>query len=95
MSEFSSGDDPEPGNSSRFSIAGFLLLMFIGCVMATAGYYVVRGISAQDLEFAGLTTGDASSSGRFVFILFTLSAPILLMIVFSLVAGVIMWIRGR
>jgi len=57
----------------RFTLQGLFLLTLVVCAMGTAGAYLVRSLSG-------------SRSDRFMFILFTLAAPPLLVIVVSTLA---------
>jgi hypothetical protein len=63
-----------PGNwQPRFSINTMLMVTFVFSVMATAGSYLVRSLS------------QGGRPAHLVFIMFTLSAPTLMMIVVSVV----------
>lgn len=65
--------DVPPPWQPRFSLQGLFLLTLVVCAMGTAGAYFVRSISG--------TRHD-----RFMFILFTLAAPPVLVIVVSALA---------
>jgi len=54
----------------RFTLQGLFLLTLVVCAMGTAGAYFVRSLSG-------------SRNDRFLFILFTLAAPPLLVVVVS------------
>ena len=58
----------------RFGIGGLMLLMFVVCVMASAGYYGLRAIQAV----------EGGRGHQLTFLSFTFAAPVLLMIVVSL-----------
>jgi hypothetical protein len=64
----------------RFGIGALLMVMFVFSVMATAGSYLVR------------SSTQAGRPAHLVFILFTLSAPTLLMIVVSLLRRFLSWL---
>jgi hypothetical protein len=66
----------------RFGIGTLLMVMLVFSVMATAGSYLVR---------------SASQTGRpahLVFILFTLSAPTLMMIAVSVIRQCLDWLKA-
>ena len=60
----------------RFGIGGIMLITLVCSVMAASGYYLVQAQQKQ--------AGD-SSANRLGFMLFTLSAPMLVLIVVSLI----------
>lgn len=71
------GDAPSRENlprpwQPRFSLGTLLMVMLVICVMAAAGSYLAR-ILRQD-----------GRTGQLTFILFTLAAPMLLMVLVSL-----------
>jgi ABC-type bacteriocin/lantibiotic exporter with double-glycine peptidase domain len=67
----------------RFSIAGMLMLMLIVCVMAAAGSYFARALR------------DDSRPAHLVFLLMTLAAPMMLMIVVSILRQIFRGSRRR
>ena len=75
-------DVPEPWRP-RFGISSLLMVMLVFSVTGAAGYYLVRSL------------GERDRSAHLTFILFTLSAPILLMVVVSLVRRIIVWLNRR
>jgi len=86
---------PAGGLRAQFGLAGLLMLMFIASAMGAAGFYLVQSLSAESFGFGEYTSGKPETSGKFVFILITLAGPMLLMVLISLIAGVIVWIRRR
>ena len=66
----------------RFGIGSLLLVMFIFSAMGSAGFYLVRGL-------------EGSRGFQLAFILFTLAAPVLLVVVVSLLRVVYDWINAR
>ncbi|MCL4205729.1 MAG: hypothetical protein MUF25_25665 [Pirellulaceae bacterium] len=71
---------PEPWQP-RFSIATMLLTMLVFAVMASAGGYLVRALREGDRRY------------QLIFILMTLAAPMLLMVVVSLVRALVAFRR--
>jgi len=67
----------------QFSIAGLLMLMVICSVMAAAGSYLVRSLQ------------QPAGASRLVFILFTLIAPVVLLVAVSLIRQVTRWLGRR
>jgi small-conductance mechanosensitive channel len=65
----------------RFSIATMLLTMLVFAVMASAGGYLVRALREGDRRY------------QLIFILMTLAAPMLLMVVVSLVRALVAFRR--
>jgi hypothetical protein len=65
----------------RFSIFTLLMLMLVCSVMAAAGSYLVRSLN------------QVGRSAHLVFILFTLSAPMLLMVAVSILRQVLRWLN--
>ena len=61
----------------RFTIAMIMLVTLIGCTAAAGAHYLVEG----------LISGDRQS--HFVFLLFTLATPALLLVVVSLVRSIL------
>lgn len=74
---------PAPRQRLQFSIGGLLMLMVVCSVMATAGSYLVRSLQ------------QGTGASRLVFILFTLVAPIVLLILVSLLRQAICWWQRR
>lgn len=70
------------GWQPRFSIHTMLMVTFVFSVMATAGSYMVRSLS------------QGGRPAHLVFIMFTLSAPTLMMIVVSLLRLCIVKLRS-
>jgi hypothetical protein len=62
---------------------GLLMVMLVFCVMAAAGSYLVRSLQ------------PGGRSGRLVFILFTVAAPMLLTVVVSLIWQILAWLNRR
>jgi hypothetical protein len=78
----SRGQDRPPSESPgpwqpRFSIATMLLTMLIFAVMASAGGYLVRALREGDRRY------------QLIFLLMTLAAPMLLMVLISLIRALI------
>ena len=75
MTETDTPTNPEPPRRRRpqFSIGGLLMLMVVCSVTAAAGSYLVRSLQRP------------AGSSRLIFILFTLIAPVVLMIVVNLI----------
>lgn len=73
---------PEPWRP-RFGIASLLMVMLVFSVTGASGYYLVRSL------------GERDRSAHLTFILFTLAAPILLMVVVSLVRRIVDWFNHR
>jgi hypothetical protein len=65
----------------RFSIGSLLLTMLVFAVMASAGGYLVRALREGDRWY------------QLVFLLITLAAPLLLMVLVSLTRAVVTWRR--
>jgi len=76
-------DVPEPWRP-RFGVGALLMVMLVCSVTGAAGYYLVRSIEDEKNRTAHLT-----------FILFTLAAPILLMVVVSAIRQIIVWLSRR
>jgi hypothetical protein len=72
-----------PRRRPQFSIGGLLMLMVVCSVMAAAGSYLVRSLQRP------------GGSSRLVFVLFTLVAPIVLMIAVSLIRQATLWLNRR
>lgn len=84
----SNRDDPTQSNvpepwRPRFTISTLLMVMSVFCVMAAAGSYLVRSLSGR------------RGAGVLVFILFTLAAPMLLMVLISILRYIVIWINRR
>ena len=65
----------------RFSIGSLLLTMLVFAVMASAGGYLVRALREGDRRY------------QLVFLLITLAAPLLLMVLVSLTRALVTWRR--
>jgi hypothetical protein len=77
-----------PGSGMpQFELSAMLMLLLVVGVAAGIAFYMVQG------QLAGNTAVRLNS--QFVFILLTLSAPMLLMVVVSLIHGVFEWLGGR
>ena len=75
---------PAPRRRMQFSIGGMLMLMVVCSVMAAAGGYLVRSLQ------------QGTGASRLVFILFTLVAPVVLLVLVSLCRQAILaWTRRR
>ena len=61
---------PQPWRP-RFGIRTMLLVMLVACVTASSGFYLVRSLD------------ERGRSAHLVFLLFTLAAPMLLVVVLS------------
>ncbi len=72
-----------PRRRPQFTIGGLLLLMVVCSFMAAAGSYLVRSLQRP------------AGANRLIFILFTLLAPVVLVIVASLLRQATLWIRRR
>jgi hypothetical protein len=59
------------------------MVMLVCCVMAAAGSYLVRNLQ------------QGGHTGGLVFILFTLAAPMLLMVLVSVIRQVVAWLNRR
>lgn len=66
----------------RFGLGTLLLAMLVVSVMAAAGSYAVRA-----------WTSGSTRSAQFIFILFTLATPVLLMVAVSVFYQVFMWLE--
>jgi len=73
-------DVPQPWRP-RYGIGGLLMVMLVFSVMAAAGSYMVRGLKEE------------GRSAHLVFILFTLAAPMLLMVVVSVIRHIVAWLN--
>jgi hypothetical protein len=75
--------DPQPRQPflPRFGIAEMMLTVMILCVMGAAGGYLRGAIQ--------------NNNGRAVFVIFTLAAPIALVLVLSTYLGLKRWLRTR
>lgn len=67
----------------QFGVGSLLMVMVVCSVTAAAGYYFVRSLQKP------------AGPNRLIFILFTLVAPIVLMIVVSLVRQIALWLNRR
>jgi hypothetical protein len=75
-------DVPRPWQP-RFTVATLLMVMLVFSVMAAAGSYLMRSLEAD------------SRRAQLTFLLFTLAAPVLLLIVVSLLRQLTDWWRRR
>ena len=84
MSETDTPSKPEvPRRRMQFGVGSLLLVTVVCSVMAAAGYYFVRSLQ------------KSGGANRLIFILFTLVAPIVLVIVVSLLRQVAVWLGRR
>lgn len=74
---------PSPRRRPQFTIRGLLMLMVVCSVTAAAGSYLVRSLQRP------------VGANRLTFILFTLLAPVVLMIAVSLIRQVTLWLGRR
>ncbi len=76
-------DVPRPWQP-RFGIGGLMLVMLVCCVTAACGYYFMQFLRG-------------GRQFQLVFILFTVAAPLLFVVAFSLARGVFGWLlrQGR
>jgi hypothetical protein len=63
----------------KFGLATMMLVMLVFCVMAAAGSYLLRAV-------------DAGTSPRAVFIIFTLAAPVLVVVALSAFRQCLRWL---
>ena len=77
--------NPEPPHRrrSQFGIGGLLMLMLVCSVTAAAGSYLVRSLQRP------------AGSSHLIFILFTLIAPVVLMIAVNLIRQATLWFGRR
>ena len=75
-------DVPRPWQP-RFTVTTLLMVMLVCCVTAAAGSYLMRSLEAD------------TRSAQLTFILFTLAAPVLLLVVVSLLRHLIGWLGRR
>jgi hypothetical protein len=76
--------NPEPPRRRRqFTIGGLLMLMVVCSVTAAAGSYLVRSLQRP------------AGSSRLVFVLFTLVAPVVLLVAVNLIRQAILWLSRR
>ena len=71
-----------PAAGPRFGLFTLMLLMVVFCVMGAAGFYLMRSI-------------QNGTSPRAVFVMFTLAAPGVLVIVMSMSRIVLRWFARR
>jgi len=85
MTETDTPTRPEGPRPRRvqFGVASLLMVMVVCSVMAAAGYYFVRSLQ------------KSGGVNRLIFILFTLVAPVVLMIVVSLLRQITAWLGRR
>jgi hypothetical protein len=70
----------------QFDLSALLMLLLVVGVAAGIAFYMVQG------QFAA--NAGVRLNSHFLFILLTLSAPMLLMVVVSLIRGVVDWLGG-
>ncbi|MBC8868560.1 MAG: hypothetical protein H8E44_04045 [Planctomycetes bacterium] len=75
-------DVPEPWRP-RFGVGALLMVMLVCSVTGAAGFYLVRSLEEKD------------RTAHLTFILFTLAAPILLMVVVSAIRRIVVWLSRR
>ena len=75
--------EPPQRRRPQFGIGGLLMLMLVCSVTAAAGSYLVRSLQRP------------AGSSHLIFILFTLLAPVVLMIVVSLIRSITLWVSRR
>jgi hypothetical protein len=80
MHESSPQPSAKPPWLPRFGLAELMLSMLIFCVMGAAGSYLMR---------------VREGNGRAVFVIFTLAAPIALVLVLSTYRGLRRWLARR
>ena len=73
--------NPKRRNRFRFPITNLLLLMFVVAIAATGARYMVRSMQSAD--------GIAGKHDRFMFILFVLAAPALVLVALSVTMSII------
>jgi magnesium-transporting ATPase (P-type) len=85
MTEPDTPTNPETPRRRRvqFGVGSLLMVMLVCSVTAAAGSYFVRSLQKP------------GGANRLIFILFTLVAPIVLMIVVSLVRQITLWLSRR
>lgn len=74
------GQKREPG--LRFTLTAMFAVMLVASVMAAAGFYLARGI-------------ETGRQRQFAFVMFTLAAPVLLIVVVSSLLKIVYWINRR
>jgi len=74
---------PAPRRRPQFTISSLLLLMVVCSVTAAAGSYLVRSLQRP------------AGANRLIFVLFTLLAPVVLMIAVSLIRQATLWLGRR
>jgi hypothetical protein len=72
---------PEPWQP-RYGVGSLLLVMLVFCVMAAAGYYLVRALRGE-------------RAFQVLFILFTVTAPLVLVVVISSLRALWLSLRNR
>ena len=84
MTEPDTPTHPEPPRRRmQFGVGSLLMVMLVCSVTAAAGSYLVRSLQKP------------GGGSRLIFILFTLVAPVVLMIVVSLVHSLALWLSRR
>jgi len=89
--------DPTPRRSS-FTLGGLLLLTLVACGMAAALAYMARAmgiVNENGIDWANLLSPQMTPKLQFGFILFTLAAPLLLMVLVSVLLSVLNWLQQR
>lgn len=67
----------------RFRINTIFLLTFVTAIAAAAGYYMVRALKATQ----STTSYDVDRQDVFMFLMFTFTAPVIIMVVLSFIWG--------
>jgi len=86
-----------PPRGFRFGLGAMMLVMLVASVMGAAGYYLVQGLGAgkDRLSLSEITTQRLTPGFHFGFVLFTVAAPVVLLVLTSLAVSVVRWIRSR
>lgn len=71
-----------PSRGPSFTFTALLVITMVASVMAAAGYYLARGI-------------ESGRQQQFAFILFTLAAPVLLIVLISTLVRLLDWVKRR
>jgi len=75
-------NEPKSRRRMTFGLAGLFLVMFVVCVAATGGYYLVKSLQ-QGVESAPL------------FVISVTAAPGIILVVFSAVWHMLAWLSRR
>ncbi|QDU95444.1 hypothetical protein [Lignipirellula cremea] len=78
----------------KFGIGGLMLIMLICSVMASALFYLVRGLGNLDpgsFRLGDLNNAKVSGGMQLGFMLFTLASPVLLLVLASVVVSIVRW----